>query len=414
MHTFYQRHRSDYHWTKNHQLEQIRGNPSKPVQTRQQLATDPEMCMFALIVSRVKPKNIKKAMADHAWIEAIQEELRQFDRLNVWELARLVSKGYRQEEGIDFEESFALVARSEAVWIFVAYAAHKSFSIYQMDVKAAFLNGLLKEEVYVNRLDGFVNPNHLEKVYRLRKALYELKQAPRVWTYCFNVLSHGELPNPLQQGIDDGYWLASKEDDDKLLVNISLDMRMTEDIRKKHEMDKCNSIGTPMATSRKLDAYLSGCLDTCKSTSVGIQFLGDKIVSWSSKKQECTTMSNTEAEYVALSTSCAQVLWMRTQLNDYGFDYKKIPMYCYSQSATTISCNPLHYSRTKHINVRYHFIKEHVEKGIVELYFVRIEYELANMFTKALSKERFEYLVGRLGMRCLTPAELEVLENELA
>ncbi|GJX25334.1 retrovirus-related pol polyprotein from transposon TNT 1-94 [Tanacetum coccineum] len=198
----------DYRWTRDHPLEQVRGNPTMPVQTRRQLATDPEMCMFALTVSIVEPKNIKEAMADSAWIEAMQDELHQFDRLNVWELvdkpfgkmviklkwlwknkkdedqtvirnkARLVAKGYAQEEGIDFEESFAPVARLEAVRIFVAHAAHKSFPIYQMDVKTAFLNGPLKEEVYVAQPEGFIDPDHPEKVYLLRKALYGLKQAP--------------------------------------------------------------------------------------------------------------------------------------------------------------------------------------------------------------------------------------------
>ncbi|GJS37803.1 retrovirus-related pol polyprotein from transposon TNT 1-94 [Tanacetum coccineum] len=139
----------DYRWTRDHPLEQVRGNPTMPVQTRRQLATDPEMCMFALTVSIVEPKNIKEAMADSAWIEAMQEELHQFDRL--------------KEEGIDFEESFAPVARLEAVQIFVAYAAHKSFPIYQMDVKMAFLNGPLKEEVYVAQPEGFVDPDHPKK-----------------------------------------------------------------------------------------------------------------------------------------------------------------------------------------------------------------------------------------------------------
>ncbi|GKF78321.1 retrovirus-related pol polyprotein from transposon TNT 1-94 [Tanacetum coccineum] len=167
------------------------------------------MCMFALTVSIVEPKNIKEAMADSAWIEEMQEELYQFDRLQVWELvdkpfgknviklkwlcknkkdedqtvirnkARPVAKGYAQEEGIDFEESFAPVARLEAVRIFIAYAAHKSFLIYQMDVKIAFHNGPLKEEVYVSHPDGFIDPDHPEKIYLLRKALYGLKQAPK-------------------------------------------------------------------------------------------------------------------------------------------------------------------------------------------------------------------------------------------
>ncbi|GKF44861.1 hypothetical protein Tco_0131413 [Tanacetum coccineum] len=150
-----------------------------------------------------------------------------------------------------------------------------------------------------------------------------------------------------------------------------------------------------------LDADHAGCIDTRKSTSGGIQFLGDKLVSWMSKKQNCTAMSSAEAEYVALSASCAQVMWMRTQLQDYGFNYKKIPLYC-------------EHSRTKHIHTRYHFIKEQVENGIIELYIVRTEYQLADMFTKALPEYRFKYLVRRIGMRCLAPAELEVLTNETA
>nr|GEW14504.1 hypothetical protein [Tanacetum cinerariifolium] len=343
-------------------------------------------------------------------------------------------KGYAQEEGIDFEESFAPVARLEAVWIFVAYAAHKSFLIYQMDVKMAFLNGLLKEEVYVAQPDRFVDPDHPDKVYRLRKALYGLKQAPRSW-------------------------------EDILLVQIYAKYAL--DILKKHGMEKGQSIGTPMATKPKLDADLSGtlvdqtdyrskigslmyltssrpdivlavlyyarhqarptekhlkevkrifrylrgtidiglwyskdfgfeltafsdadhagCIHTRKSTSGGIQFLG----SWMSKKQDCSTMSSAKAEYVALPASCAQVMWMRTQLKDYGFNYNKILLYCDSLSAIAISCNPVQHFRTKHIHTRFHFIKEHVENGIIELYFVRTEYQLADMFTKALLEDRF-------------------------
>nr|GEW70281.1 retrovirus-related Pol polyprotein from transposon TNT 1-94 [Tanacetum cinerariifolium] len=209
--TFNQPQVFEYRWVKDHPLEQVHGNPSKAVQTRRQLATDLEMCMFVLTMSIAEQKNIKEARDDSAWIEAMQEELHQFDRHQVWKLvnkpfgksvirlkwlwknkkdedqtvirnkARLVAKGYAQEEGINFEESFALVTRLEAVWIFIAYAAHKSFPIYQMDVKMAFLNGLLKEEVYVAQPDGFVDPDHPKKVYRLRKALYGLKQAPRAW-----------------------------------------------------------------------------------------------------------------------------------------------------------------------------------------------------------------------------------------
>nr|GEW40922.1 integrase, catalytic region, zinc finger, CCHC-type, peptidase aspartic, catalytic [Tanacetum cinerariifolium] len=145
---------SDYHWTKDHALEEVHENPSKPVQTRRQLSTDLEMRMFAVIVSTAESKKIKEAMTDHAWIKE-------------W----LITDGSRR-----FMKSFI-------IRIVVAYAAHKSFPIYQMDIKTTFLNGLLNEEVYVSQPDGFVDPDHPEKVYCLRKTLYGLKQAPKATEY---------------------------------------------------------------------------------------------------------------------------------------------------------------------------------------------------------------------------------------
>nr|GEZ69604.1 retrovirus-related Pol polyprotein from transposon TNT 1-94 [Tanacetum cinerariifolium] len=503
MHTFYQHHPSEHRWTKDHPLEQVIGNPSQSVRTRCQLESNGKMCMFILTVSRTEPKNIKEAMADSAWIESIQEELHQFVRLD----------GYAQKEGFDFEESFAPVARLEAVRLFIAYAAHKSFTVYQMDVKTAFLYGPLKEEVYVNQPDGFVDPYHPDKVYCLKKALYGLKQAPKAW---YDELSNFLVSKGFSKGSIDPTIFITKHKGDILLVQIYVDdiifgstnpkllkqfeklmhskfemsmmgelklflgiqihqslygifinqAKYAQEILIKHGMTSCNSVGTPMAT-KHLDADLSGtpidqtkyrsvvealmyltasrpdimhatcycarykakptekhltavkrifrylkdtihmglgypkdtgfeltafsnydhasCLDSRKSTSGGIQFQGgDKLVSWSSKKQDCTSMSSAEAKYVSLSAAIA------------------------------ISCNPVHHSRTKHIDVRYHFIKEKVEKGIVELFFVRTEYQLAGLFTKALLEERFKYLVRRLDMRCLTPEELEVQANESA
>nr|GEY00063.1 putative RNA-directed DNA polymerase [Tanacetum cinerariifolium] len=195
------------------------------------------MYMCALTVSIAKPKNIKEAMANSAWIEAMQDELHQFDRL--------------QEEGIDFEESFAPVAHLEVVRIFIAYAAHKSFPIYQMDVKTIFFNGPLKEKVYVAQPTGLVDPNNLEKVYRLRKALYGLKE---------DILLDFISTNP---------------------QDVSLSIRP--------------------------NANHTVCLDTRKITYGGIQFLGEKLVSWMFKKQDCIAMSSAEAEYVVLSASCDQV-----------------------------------------------------------------------------------------------------------
>nr|GEX04656.1 copia protein [Tanacetum cinerariifolium] len=156
-------------------------------------------------------------------------------------------------------------------------------------------------------------------------------------------------------------------------------------------------------------ADYTGCKDTFKSTSGGAQFLSEKLASWSSKKQDCTSLSTAKLEYVSLFACCAQVLWMRTQLTDYGYYFNKIPIYCDSKSTITISCNPVQHSRMKHIAVRYHFIKEHAEKGTIELYFVKTDYQLADIFTKALPVGRFNYLVCRLGMCSLYPQELDRL-----
>nr|GEX00215.1 hypothetical protein [Tanacetum cinerariifolium] len=384
MYTFYQRHPSEHRWTKDHPLEQVIGNLSQSVRTRRQLESDGEMCMFALTVSQIESKYIKEAMADSAWIESMQEELHQFDRLDVWELvdrplcknvinmkwlwknkrdeentvirnkSRLVAKGYAQKEGVDFEESFALVARLEAVRLFIAYAAHKSFTVYQMDVKTTFLYGPLKEEVYVNQPDGFVDPYHPDKVYRLQKALYRLKQAPRAW---YDELSTFLVSKGFFKASIDPTLFITKHKGDILLVQIYVDdiifvKRIFWYLKDTIHM----GLWYPKDTGFELTAFSvsdhAGCLDSRKSTSGGIQFLGgDKLVSRSSKKKDCTSMSSAEAEYVSLSGCCAQVLWMRTQLTYYGFYFDKIPMYCDSKAAIATSCNPVQHSSTKHINM---------------------------------------------------------------
>ncbi|GJZ22320.1 retrovirus-related pol polyprotein from transposon TNT 1-94 [Tanacetum coccineum] len=198
-------------WTKDHPIDNVIGDPSRSVSIRQQLQDEALFCYFDAFLSSVEPKSYKDALTESCWIEAMQEELNEFERLEVWELvprpdcvmvitlkwiykvkldelggvlknkARLVARGYRQEEGIDFEESFAPVARLEAIRIFIAFAAHMNMVVYQMDVKTAFLNGILREEVYVSQPDGFVDPENPNHVYKLKKALYGLKQAPRAW-----------------------------------------------------------------------------------------------------------------------------------------------------------------------------------------------------------------------------------------
>nr|GEX17173.1 hypothetical protein [Tanacetum cinerariifolium] len=393
MHTFYQPNPYDYQWTKDHPLEQVIGEPSRLVLTRNQLKTNGDMCIYALTVSIMEPKSVKEALIDPAWFESLQEELHQFIRLDVWELVsspdgikpltlkwlfknkhdeentvirnktRLVMRGYRQKEGIDFEESFAQVARMEAIRIFLAYATHKGFTLYQMDVKTAFLHGSLKEDVY---------------------------QAPRAW---YDELSTFLLQNGFSKGIINQMLFTRRFDDDILVVNQSPSgifinqSNYANEIIKKYGLNTCDIIGTLMDIKDKLDLdqigtlvdatkyhsmisalmYLTssrpnilhatcdfgfeltgfsyadyiGCKDTLKSTSSGAKFLGEKLVSWSSKKQDCTSLSTVESEYVSLSACCAQVLWMRTQLIDYCYHFNKILIYCDSKLAIAISCNPV-------------------------------------------------------------------------
>ncbi|KAJ9541927.1 hypothetical protein OSB04_028433 [Centaurea solstitialis] len=534
-------------WTRDHPLHQIIGDPNAPVQTRSATANE---CLFAAFLANFEPLKVADALADPDWFMAMQEEINQFVRLKVWRLvprpegksiidtkwifknkkdednivvrnmARLVAKGYRQQEGIDYNETFAPVARIEAIRMFLAYAAHKDFTVYQMDVKTAFLNGVLKEEVYVSQPEGFVDQDHPDHVYILDKALYGLKQAPRAW---YDSLSQFLVESGYSKGIIDNTLFIKREGEYIMLVQIYVDdiifgstcpnfcekfskLMMTryemsmmgelnfflglqvkqlsagifinqakyiKDILKKYNLENAKIMKTPMSPSCALDSdpdgtvvdvttyrgmigslmYLTasrpdimfstclcaryqskpkvshlkavkrifrylkgtinlglwypkgsgyeltgytdadhgGCKLDRKSTSGHIQFLGDKLVSWASKKQNCVSLSTAEAEYVAAASCCSQIIWMRTSYEI------MIPIYCDSKSAIAISCNPVQHTKTKHIDIRYHFIKDHVEKGTIELYFVNTEFQLADLFTKALDEKRFNFLITKLG-----------------
>nr|GFA88452.1 uncharacterized mitochondrial protein AtMg00810-like [Tanacetum cinerariifolium] len=259
----------------------------------------------------------------------MQEELDQFARLKVWRLvprpkgksviktkwifknkkdesslvirnkARLVAVGYSQQEGIDYDETFAHVARIESIRLFLAYAAQKDFTIFQMDVKIAFLNGILKEKVYVGQ---------------------------------------PSVPTPMVE---------------QAKLKLDLVGKPVDHTDYRRIVDVC--LWYPKDSGFDLTAYSdadhAGCHLDRKSTSGSVQFLGDKLVCWSSKKQNCVSISTAESDYVVVSGCCAQVLWMRTQLTDYGFFYDKVPIYCGSKSAIAISCNPVQHTRAKHIDV---------------------------------------------------------------
>ncbi|GJV42266.1 retrovirus-related pol polyprotein from transposon TNT 1-94 [Tanacetum coccineum] len=313
----------------------------------------------------------------------------------------LVVKGYKQEEGIDLEESFALVSRLEAVRIFIAFAAHENITIFQMDVKIAFLNRPLKEEVYVSQTDGFVDPNFPDHVYRLKKALYGLKQALRAW---YDKLSSFLLEHNFTKGTPTDqttyrrmigglmYLTASQPDiafstfvcaryhARPTVKHLKEVKRIFRYLRQSYNMRLWYPKDSKFELIAYSDADHAGCKDDCKSTSGGIQFLGEKLVSWSLKKQDCTAMSSAEAKYVALLLFHA----IRFRI------------------------------RVLNTDIRYHFIKGRVEKGTVELYFVGSEYQLADLFTKALPKERFEYLVHRIVIiMAQSQRPADVLQDEL-
>ena len=478
----------------------------------------------------------------------MQEELNQFERNEVWELvprpndqsvigtkwvyknkkdengiiirnkARLVSQGYNQQERIDYEETFAPVARLEAIRMLLAFACHKNFILYQMDVKSAFLNGFINEEVYVEQSPGFESFNFPNHVFKLKKALYGLKQAPRAW---YERLSKFLISSGFKMGKIDTTLFIKLRENDFLIVQIYVDdiifgatnvslceefaksmhsefemsmmgelnfflglqikqlkegtfinqAKYIRDLLKKFNLEEVKAKNTPMGSSIKLDMdekgksidqtkyrgmigsllyltasrpdimynvclcarfqacpkeshlnavkrifrYLKGTIDIglwypkcdnfelicysdadfggCKidrkSTSGTCHFLGHSLVSWHSKKQNSVVLSTAEVEYIAAGLGCAQVLWMKQTLSDFGLTYSHVPIKCDNTSAISISKNLVQHSRTKHIEIRHHFLRDHAQKGDITLDFVRTEDQLADIFTKPLNENQF-------------------------
>ncbi|GKB70148.1 retrovirus-related pol polyprotein from transposon TNT 1-94, partial [Tanacetum coccineum] len=287
--------------------------------------------------------------------------------------ARLVAQGFWQEEGINFEESFAPVARIEAIRIFVANAANKNMKIFQMDIKTAFLKGELKEEMTtkfkMSMISDFVDTPMVEK----NKLDEDLKGTPVDAT-----LYRGMIVSLM-------YLTSSRPD---LIYAVCLCARYQAKPTEKH-----------LNEAKRIFRYLKGTINMGHWTL-------------SSKKQKSTAIWSIEAEYIALSGCCAQILWMRSKLTDYGFQFNKIPMYCDNKSVIALCCNNVQHSRAKHIVIRYHIIKQQVENGLVELYVVQMEYQLADIFTKPLPIERFNLLIEKLGMRIMSLEMLKCLTEE--
>nr|GEU41271.1 hypothetical protein [Tanacetum cinerariifolium] len=366
MHMLHQPYPHEYQWTKDHPPEQATEEPSRPVLIRNQLRSDGEMCMYALTVSTMEPKNVKEAMTDHAWIESMQQELLQFKRLDNHFLKGTIDPTLFIRH---FYDDILVVhvyvddiifgstnpSNQSPCGIFINQSNYvleilKKYGLETCDSVGTLMeikdmldldqNGTLVDATKYHSMIGplmyltssrpdIVHATCLCARYQAKPTEKHLKEVKRIFGYIWGTVNMG-----LWYTKDSGFELT-----------------------------------------RFSYANYTGCKDTFKSTSGRSQFLGEKL------------------------------------LTDYGYDFNKIPIYCDSKSAIAISYNPVKHSKTKHIAVRYHFIKEHIEKGTIELYFIKTDYQLANLFSKALSVDRFNYLVCRLGMRSLSPIELERLSN---
>ncbi|WVZ81078.1 LOW QUALITY PROTEIN: hypothetical protein U9M48_028502 [Paspalum notatum var. saurae] len=488
--------------TSGHPKELIIGSPTRGVTTRSRNTA--AFVQAYSFVSSIESTTIDQALSDPDWVNAMHEELNNFTRNEVWTLeakpkgarvigtkwvfrnkqddegnivrnkARLVAKGYSQIEGIDFGETFAPVARLEAIRFLLAYATHHHMKLYQMDVKIAFLNGYINELLY--QPPGFEDPSNPDHVYRLSKALYRLKQALRVWyeglrdfliDKCFTIgrvdttLFTKKTDNDLfvcQVYVNDIIFgstneeyctefgnMMAKEFEMSMIgeptfflgfqikqlkeVTFIYQEKYTRDLLKRFKMDDCKSIETPMATNAKLEADESGikvdqtlyrsmigslpylCAsrpDIMFSVCLCARFQADP------KESHLTTVKRIlrylkHTPSIGLWYPRALVLnsWatrIRTLpdavLNDYEVELTRIPLLCDNESAVKLANNPVQHSRTKHIDIRHHFIRDHVAKGDILLRNVGTKEQLADIFTKPLDESNF----------CRLRSELNVLD----
>ncbi|GJU59948.1 putative ribonuclease H-like domain-containing protein [Tanacetum coccineum] len=489
---------------KNHPKDQILGDPKSAVQTRGKIQKassaqqalvsyiskqnrtnhkDHQNCLLACFLSQEEPKNISQALQDESWVEAMQEELLQFKLQKVWILvdlpsgkkaigtkwvfknkrdersivvknkARLVAQGFRQEEGIDYDEVFAPVARIEAIRLFLAFASYMGFTVYQMDVKSAFLYGTIEEEVYVHQPPGFVDPAHPNKVYKVIKALYGLHQAPRAW---YETLSSFLMENGFRRGTIDKTLFIKKKKSDIIIATTPIESNKPlikdEDGKDLDVHVYRFMIGSLMYLSasrpdimfavcacarfqvtpkalhliavKRIFRYLKhqpklglwyprdspfeleafsnsdygGASLDRKSTTGGCQFLSRRLISWQCKKQTIVANSTTEVEYVAAAHCCGEVLWIQNQMMEYGFNFMNTKIHIDNERTISVIKNPVAHSRTKHIEIQFHFIRNCYEKRLIEVIKIYTDSNVVDLLTKGFDVTRFNFLVVSIGM----------------
>ncbi|KAL8094560.1 hypothetical protein AgCh_036187 [Apium graveolens] len=386
---------------KNHPPDNLLIDLDQGISTRSRLLN---LCAFCAFVAEFEPKNAQEAVANEfigtRWVFKNKKDE---DGNIIRNKTRLVAQGYNQQEGIDFDETYAPVARLKAIRILMAFTAHKGFKLYQMDVKSAFLNGHLKEEVYLKQPPGFIHEKYPHYVYKLKKSVFGLRQSPRCW---YERLSQFFLKNGFTREN-----ISAKATPMSTTVKLTKDEQGTPVDITKYRVKRIfkylkgtRDLGIfyPSSTSFKLigfsDADYAGSQVDRKSTSGACEYLGDCLVAWHSKKQTLVALSTAEGEYITAGSCCAQILWMQQTLQDFGIFYTNIPIYFDNTSAINISKNPVMHSRTKHIDVRHHFLRDNVSKSNIELIYISTDKQRADIFTKPLGEDRFCLMRRELGM----------------
>ncbi|GJZ18255.1 putative ribonuclease H-like domain-containing protein [Tanacetum coccineum] len=450
---------------KDHPIEHVIGDVQSSVQTRRMKTSysekgflsviyegkshqDLHTCLFVCFLSQEEPKRISQALRDPAWVEAMQEELLQFKLQKVWILvdlpkghriigtkwvyrnkkvergivirnkARLVAQGHTQEEGIDYDEVFALVARIEAIKIFQAYASYMGFIVYQMDAKSAFLYGQIEEEVYVCEPPGFEDPHHPNKVYKVVKHYMACIKHPELGMTLWQIISCAMVLK--EERLTKHYSSRDIRDISCLFksmwMTLSLDLQRRNYLLQRHPISlavKSNlrylkgkrssrslyfKGDSPLELVAYTDSDYAGATLDRKSTTGGCQFLGNRLISWQCKKQTVVATSTTEAEYVAAASCCGQVLWIQNQLLDYGYNFMDTVIYIDNTSTICIIENHVQHSKTKHIEIRHHFIRDCNAKKLIQMAKIDTQHNVADLLTKGFDAGRFQYLVSSIGM----------------
>ncbi|GJZ21542.1 retrovirus-related pol polyprotein from transposon TNT 1-94 [Tanacetum coccineum] len=435
--------------SRNHPLENVIGNLNQ----RTLRSQAQNQSNFFCFISTIEPKNVNEALRDESWIVAMQEELNQFVAKDVWELvpqprnmtiigtkwvfrnkldengivsrnkARLVSQGYNQQEGIDYDETYASVARLESIRILLAYACALDFKLFQMDVKSAFLNGFINEEFEMSMMgelnfflglqikqmeDGiFFNQSKYIKEMLKKFGLEDSKPMKTPMSFNTKLTKDEEcesVDSTKYRGMIGSllYLTASRPD---IMFSVCLCARFQEAPKTSHlEAVKCifryikgtthlglwYPKGTGIETVVYADSDHAGDYVDRKSTSGICTFMGCCLTSWFSKKQTALAISTTEAEYVSTEKACQQALWMKQALIDYDVRLDDVPIMCDNKGAIDLSKNPVQHSRTKHIKIRHHFLRDNVQKGHISIKKVTSVDNITDILTKPLKRKSFK------------------------